>query len=142
MNTSGLRKGAFVKKADLKTGELYCVTYKHRPDGPCTFAKYDRVIMGDLFLFKRVDLPGENSPNFDPYEPLEIGGRAADLKIYKAISGAEDPVIIAENAAAPARASSTTNVFNNNNPTGGSRRRRRTQRRRKAARKATRRARK
>lgn len=141
MNTSGLRKGAFVKKADLKKGELYCVTYKHLPDGPCTFAKYDRVIMGDLYLFKRVDLPGENSPNFDPYEPIEIGGRAADLKIYKAVSGEEDPVVIPENAAAAPRASSTTNTVENNNPSGGSRRRR-TQRRRKASRKNTRRARK
>ncbi len=142
MNLSGLRKGAFVKKADLKKGELYCVTYKHSPGGSCAFAKYDRVIMGDLYLFKRIDLPGENSPNFDPYEPLEIGGRAADLKIYKAVSGAEDPMIIAENVAAAPRASSTTNTVENNNPSGGSWSLRRTQRHRKASRKATRRARK
>ena len=52
-------------------------------ESECAFGTYSRSLDKDL-LFKRFDLPGENSPNFNPYEPDEIGGRWTQLIVYKA----------------------------------------------------------
>ena len=90
MNISRLYKGPQITdKARLVVGDVYCVTYKSHPDAPCIFAKYSRKL-GVHYLFNRVDLPAENSPNFDPYEPLEIGGCWADIRVFEVT---EDPAV-------------------------------------------------
>lgn len=126
-----------MRAADFRVGDLYYLKHKTYVDSPPIFGRHTRIWNG-MMMFQRVDLPGENDPAFDPYEPREIGARFADYKIYKAVPRVEantDPVVINSADTDPVAALNT--ALRNLSLSGGARRKK-TYRKRKGARKHTR----
>ncbi len=78
-------KGERIKsRSNLVVGQNYCIIWRHQTEPSCTIASFipDTNFL-NMVLFRRNDLPSENSPEFNPYEPVIIGGEWRDIRIYK-----------------------------------------------------------